>query len=231
MELRHSNYVLDLTNYPILDKRALIGGCSRLPLRIDGECLSAELARIPDSSWESTGTGGRLGVHMAAEALFLRGHAPAEGDKPVENRPVLELLPYARFIIEDLIPAPPLRCLVARLPPGASIAPHIDRALYFWKTLRIHIPVQTHDEMWMLCDGLIYVMKPGEVWALNNNAEHAVWNAHSSIARTHLICDFPPTPELLEILARSERDLGRRVPEAEAHFAAMDPVPVTVGGG
>lgn len=223
--------MLDLTNHPILDKRSLIGGCSRLPLEIDAERLRAEVGEIAPSFWESTGTGGRIGVHMAAEALFVRGYAPAEGEKPVENRAVLAQLPYIRFIIEDLMPAPPLRCLVARLPAGAAIAPHIDRALYFWKTLRIHVPVETHDRVWMLCNGEIYLMKPGEVWALNNNAEHAVWNDHPENARTHLICDYPPTPGLLELLARSERNLGRRMPDVERHFAEMDSADAAAGGG
>jgi hypothetical protein len=65
----------------------------------------------------------------------------------------------------------------------------------------------------MYCAGLSFRMQPGEVWALNNSAIHGVWNAHATEARTHLICDFLPDPELLELLARAERDLG--VPNAQ----------------
>jgi len=46
------------------------------------------------------------------------------------------------------------------------------------------------------------------VGALNNSATHGVWNAHATAARTHLICDFLPDPELLVLLARAERELG-----------------------
>ena len=35
-----------------------------------------------------------------------------------------------------------------------------------------------------------------------------MWNAHATEARTHLICDFLPSAELLGLLARAERDLG-----------------------
>ena len=113
----------------------------------------------------------------------------------------------------------PRRC-VARLPARATVPLHIDRAPYFFKTLRVHVPVASHDEAWMLCAGLVYLMHPGEVWVLNNSAFHGVWNAHPSSARTHLICDFLPDPGLLDSLARGERALGRRLPEVETHFSA-----------
>jgi hypothetical protein len=210
--------MLDLPGHPVLDKHTLVGACVRLPLRVDAEKLRAEVAALPPSVWGTTG--GRVGVHSAAEALFLRGHAPAEGQKPIEDRPPLQLLPYVREIIMEMISAPPLRCLLARLPAAAAIPPHIDRAPYFSKSLRIHVPVETHDKAWMLCAGEGYLMRPGEVWVLNNSAEHAVWNAHPSLSRTHMICDFLASPQLLGLLANGERTLGRPMPDVERHVRA-----------
>ena len=118
-----------------------------------------------------------------------------------------------------MIPAPPQRCLLARLPAGTTVAPHIDRAPYFAKTLRLHFPVESHDLAWMVSGTECYLMEPGEVWVLNNSAPHAVWNAHATQSRTHMICDFLPTTELLQLLAQGERHLGRRVESVERHFA------------
>jgi hypothetical protein len=210
--------MLDLPGHPVIDKATLVGGCVRLPLRLDDARLASEVAALPASLWGTQG--GRVGVHRAAEAVFLRGHAPAEGELPIEDREPLSLLPYAREIIEHLIPAPAQRCLLARLPGGSTIAPHIDRAPYFAKTLRLHFPVQTHDQVWMVAGPLCYSMRPGEAWVLNNSAPHAVWNADPQRSRTHMICDFLPTPELLRMLAAGERDLGRRMESVERHFAA-----------
>src|SRR5262245_25525022 len=182
----------DLPGHPILDKQTLVGGCVRLPLSVDAERLHAEFARLPSSVWNPR-VGG-VGVHRYADALFLRGYAPAEGEKPMEDRPELDLLPYVRYVIEELIDAQPLRCLLARLPGGAVIPPHVDQAQYFWKSLRIHIPVESHERSWMLCGGQVYLMRVGEVWVLNNNTRHAVWNEHPTLSRTHLICDFLPSP-------------------------------------
>jgi hypothetical protein len=198
--------MLDLPGQPLLDKRALLGGCVRLHLSVDAETLRNEVAELGEDVWGTTA--GRVGVHRAAEAVFLRGHAPAEGEKPIEDRAALERLPYVRSIVETIVPARPLRCLLARLPGAARIAPHIDRAPYFAKSLRLHFPVETHDRAWMLCDGGVYQMRAGEVWVLNNSAEHAVWNADPARARTHLICDFLPSAELLALIAEGDRDLA-----------------------
>jgi hypothetical protein len=208
--------MLDLPGLPILDKVALIGTCARLPVQFDVELLRQEIESLPDSLWGTTS--GRVGVHRAADAIFLRGHAPAEGDLPVEDRPALARLPYARRLIFGM-GGQPLRCLLARLPAGACIATHIDRAPYFAKTIRLHFPIASHEQAWMVCGGLSYLMRPGEVWALNNSTTHAVWNAHASLARTHMICDFLPSPALLELLAGADRTLGRTVPEVDARLA------------
>lgn len=225
--------MLDLPDQPFLDKHALVGGCVKLPVAIDAERLATEVAALPPTVWGVRGGMHRYpqeGVHLAAETVFLRGYTPAEGDKPIEDRAVLNQLPYVRQLIEWDIGSRPQRCLLARLPARASVTPHIDRAPYFSKTLRVHVPVASHDRVWMICGGLAYLMRPGEVWALNNIAVHGVWNAHPILARTHLICDFLPDPALLELLARGERGLGLPMPEAHAHFASLRRGEAVVGG-
>jgi hypothetical protein len=209
--------MLDLPAYPVLDKQTIVGKCLRLPLRIDEHALRSEIEALPMEAWNSTG--GRVGVHRVAQAIFLRGYAPAEGDKPIEERPVLNALPYTRKLIEQIIPGQAQRCLLARLGPGAVITAHIDQALYFAKTVRIHVPVVTNDQVWMICQNEVFQMRLGEIWALNNSNLHAARNDHPSASRIHLICDFLPSAQLLELLARAERFPGRSL-EAE-HERAM----------
>jgi hypothetical protein len=206
---------------PPLDKSSLIGACARLPLRVDATRLRTEVEALPESMWETRG--GRLGPHDAARAIFLRGYAPAEGrHKPIEDREALARVPYAHEIVTQLL-APPQRCLLARLPAGAIVPPHSDNGPYFLKTIRIHVPVITHDLAWMYCDGRVFRMLPGEVWALNNSAQHAVWNADPTLPRTHMICDYLPSPGLLGLLARAERDLGVVNAEVEKRLLAETP--------
>jgi hypothetical protein len=205
--------MLDIPDAPYLDKTALIGGCTRLPVRVDSHSLFEEVRSIPASAWGTRG--GRIGVHSVAEAIFLRGFAPAAGDLPIEDQPILSSLPYIQSIIRQTIAAPPLRCLLARLPPGGLIRMHRDQAPYFGKSLRVHVPVETNAKVAMLCAGWCYHLACGEIWVLNNSADHAAWNSHPSQARTHLICDFLPSAQLLDLLSRGERHLGTRQPEIE----------------
>jgi|SRR5687767_3638845 len=223
----------DLPDQPFIDKHALVGGCVRLPVSVDAGRLAREVNALPPATWDVRGGMQRYpqaGVHRAAETIFLRGYTPAEGDLPIEDRPVLGELPYVRQLIERDIGSRPQRCLLARLPAGTSVPLHVDRAPYFSKTLRVHVAVESHDQVWMYCAGLAYVMRPGEAWAFNNVAAHGVWNAHPARSRTHLICDFLPDPGLLDLLSRGERDLGRPMPAAEEHFAALAPGPSAAAG-
>lgn len=212
--------MLDLPECPVLDKDQLVGGCLRLPISVDAVRLSVEIDALGPAVWGTTD--GRVGVHSQAEAVFLRGHAPARGELPIEDRPALDGLPYVREVL-GLLAAPPLRCLLARLPAGRTVAPHIDRAPYFAKTIRIHVPVTTSERVFMLCAGFTYRMRAGEVWALNNSTQHGVWNADPVLPRTHLICDFLPGPPLLDLLARGDRGLGSDNAEVRRHLAGLRP--------
>ena len=198
--------MLDLPNCSVLDKDSLLGGCVKLPIAIDAARLLDEYRKLPEALWGTRG--GRVGVHNAAEAVFLRGYAPAEGELPIEDRPALQHLPYVRHLIKETIPAPVYRCLLAKLPASAVVAPHIDRAPYFSKTLRIHIPIETHSGAWMMCANKYYAMRAGECWVINNSTLHGVWNADRSRPRTHMICDFSASPALLDIVAAGEKDLA-----------------------
>lgn len=203
----------DLATAPALDKTGLIGGCLRLPMTVDVVRLRAEIDALPAGTWSSGAA--REITHRDAGSLFLRGYPPKEGAKPIEDRPVLDSLPYAREIIETRLGAMPLRCLLARLAAGSVVPQHIDQGDYFDRTIRIHVPVVTNAQVWMVCARLCYQMAPGEVWALNNSTRHAVWNADPERTRTHLICDFLPSPALLDLLGRGERDLGRHVADVD----------------
>lgn len=131
---------------------------------------------------------------------------------------MLERLPSFRELIHERIPAPPMRCLLALLPGGATIPAHVDQPPYFGQTIRIHVPIVTHPAMWMYCAGRTYQMAEGEVWALNNSTLHAVWNADPQRSRLHMICDFLPTDDLVRLLLTGERDLGAVNQDVEQHL-------------
>jgi hypothetical protein len=201
----------ELDDYPLVDKLALVGGCVRLPVALDRQRLIDEVLALPEALWGSRG--GRVGVHQPTESIFLRGHAPIEGPKPIDDREPLALLPCVRTLIHDTIPAPPMRCLLAKLAPGSIIRMHVDRGEYFERTLRLHVPIVTDDAVEMFSNDRSYRMRPGEVWALNNSTFHGV-RSHWTQPRIHLICDFLPTAALCALIRAGEHDLGRQDDEA-----------------
>lgn len=203
---------------PPVDKDALIGSCVRLGIPVELTRLRQDLAAIPNELWGSRG--GRVGVHLPTEAIFLRGYAPAEGDRPIEDRDALALTPYICSLIETVIPAPPMRCLLAKLNPLAVIAPHIDRNEYFAGTIRLHFPIVTDPSVAMISCGMAFQMKEGEAWALNNSNVHAVVSDWSQ-ARIHLICDFLPSPGLRDLIMQGERGLGRPMASLTHRFARL----------
>jgi hypothetical protein len=77
--------------------------------------------------------------------------------------------------------------------------------------------------MWMYCAGRSYHMATGELWALNNSAIHAVWNASDELPRTHLICDFLGSAALFDLLARAEHDLGVIEPAVQQRLFGAQP--------
>ena len=210
---------VDLDTLPVIDKHSLIGACVRLPPRVDGVRLAAEVDALPRELWGSRS--GRGGVHDRADAIFLRGYAPAEGSKPLEDRPPLALLPTVRKLIEQTIPAPPMRCVLARLAPGASIPSHADAGRYLDRIIRLHVAVITNPQVVMFVEGKVYRMQSSEIWALNNSGTHGALNDDPDHARTHLICDFLPSPALIQLISAGEPDLGVEDPEVQRRFEEL----------
>ena len=71
----------------------------------------------------------------------------------------------------------------------------------------------------MIAGDAVYRMSEGEVWALNNSAMHAVWNASKTQSRTHLICDFLLTAALEQLLGSADRTRGELRPDVQQYVA------------
>lgn len=123
-------------------------------MQVNLPVMRREIVALPAGHWGTRGI--RVGVHSAAEAIFLRGYAPADGEAPIDDRVALERMPCIRALIHELTPAPPIRCLLARLNPVAMIAPHMDQADYFSHTVRIHVPILTDPAILIVCRGRLF---------------------------------------------------------------------------
>lgn len=84
------------------------------------------------------------------------------------------------------------RSIITKLPPGKEIAEHIDTAPFFDEHRRVHVPIQTDDDIHFVVGGERVPMSQGEVWEINNKNPHKVIN-NSEQDRLQLIVDIKPS--------------------------------------
>ncbi len=90
------------------------------------------------------------------------------------------------------------RVMLARMAPGGVIHPHRDENPAAKWPHKIHIPLQTNDNVIFFVDGVAYQFAEGEAVEVNNMGLHAVEN-RGSTDRIHLIFEYydldQPEPE------------------------------------
>ena len=99
------------------------------------------------------------------------------------------------------------RVMLARMAPGGTISPHRDQNPAAKWPHKIHVPLQTSDQVTFWIDGKAYFLPEGEAVEVNNMAVHAVEN-RGSMDRIHLIFEYydaeqPEPPWLHELLTVS----------------------------
>lgn len=107
--------------------------------------------------------------------------------------PAWDLLPQVRPIIFDLmrrVEATQLgRVLLTKLAPGKEITPHTDQGAPATFYTRFQIAVQSKPGCNFYIEDEVVNMKSGDVWMINNNAEHSVKN-NSNADRIALVVDL-----------------------------------------
>ena len=81
------------------------------------------------------------------------------------------------------------RIVVAKLKPGATIAPHIDEGQYAKQHDRFHFVVTTNPHVEFGCGDETVHMSPGDIWWFDNKTQHYVTNAGDT-DRIHVVVDI-----------------------------------------
>ena len=103
------------------------------------------------------------------------------------------------------------RVMLARMAPGGVIHPHADANPAAKWPHKIHVPLQTNDQVAFFIGGRAYHLPEGEAVEVNNMTTHAVENRGSS-DRIHLIFEYFD-------LDQPEPDWVRALPAAQAAAA------------
>ncbi len=171
---------------------------ARLPVAAPLEALRAELATLLERPWvdhvnQRDYVGGWdvlplrcLREHVDAHPV-LQGFAIGAGED-WQDLPVLAGCPALRGVLAGLR-CPLQSARLMRLRAGAAILPHRDHGLGLEHgQARLHLAIQTSEDVDFIVAGRRLPMAPGELWYFNADLVHEVRN-RSAHDRIHLVVD------------------------------------------
>ena len=176
---------------------------------VDISRLSEAVLAIPDAVWEQENANkpNRFGALDATRHIIFRFVSSfndwrSSDDKALwaEWRPVLEPVLTAATADYGYARGAFPRVMLAKMAPGGVIHPHRDANPAAKWPHKIHVPIQTNQDVTFYVDGIGYHFAAGEAVEVNNMGLHAVEN-RGSTDQIHLIFEYydldQPEPEWL----------------------------------
>lgn len=166
----------------------------RLPFTFDAALLRQETEAIGNIHWQLHYQTMHYKGNWSAVPLRSIGGKPDNIFIAPQENPVYEdtiFLRNSNYLtgVLSFFKCPLLAVRLLKLDAGAVIKEHRDTDLAFENgEVRIHIPVQTNDDVEFYLDKERMMLKEGECWYMNFNLPHAIHNK-SSEARIHLVID------------------------------------------
>ena len=164
--------------------------------------MRSRLIALPDTCWlANTSRQQRFEVHGKTQSILLIYDSDFRYHQPSENKTYDEFRDTVRPIITFLEnrfgqTGYILRLLFTRLPAKSEIPRHRDKGASLAYVHRLHLPIQTNNEVHFTVGNETNHMRAGELWEINNCRQHSVINrGHES--RIHLILDWV-TPALAQ---------------------------------
>ena len=165
----------------------------KLPLAFDAAMLREEVSRLAPEEWSAHFNtrqyeGNWSGVPLRTTPGARLPLYPDPSGTEFEDLPVLDRCPYAREVLSAFeCPLTFVRFL--KLAPGSNILEHRDHCLsYEDGEVRLHIPVQTNEQVEFVVDGTALPLREGECWYINFNLPHRIRNGGET-DRIHLVID------------------------------------------
>ena len=181
----------------------------RLPLEVDAAALQAEVDTIPESAWR----GHPEGAPGNTAVVLVGAGGDPDGDStvgPMAPTPHLAGMPYTRQVLAALGTTIG-RTRLMRIATETELGLHVDTNYYWWRHLRIHVPVQTTPDVVFQAGTDQVHMAPGEVWVFDTWKRHRVDNPAAS-PRTHLVVDAVGSAALWDLIEHPDRDMRSVMP-------------------
>ncbi len=165
----------------------------KLPLSFDPKALEEDLKGISEEKWlPQIYTINYDGRWTSLALLSSDGDndtfSSASANDELKETVILQNCPYFKKVL-DSFHCPLISARLLRLNAGSYIKPHKDYKLgYENNNFRVHIPIETNDQVEFILDGQQLSMLPGESWYTNVNFTHSVANRGKN-DRIHLVLD------------------------------------------
>ena len=185
--------------------------------RVDITRLREAVLALPESVWdaEDAGKPNRFGALDATRHIIFRFVSNFRDwrqsyEKPLwqEWKPLLEPVLAEATAPYGYAHAAFPRVMLARMAPGGVIHPHRDENPAAKWPHKIHVPLQTNEDVTFYVDGVGHKFAEGEAVEVNNMGVHAVEN-RGAADRIHLIFEYydldQPEPEWLAEVAATAR--------------------------
>ena len=162
-----------------------------LPLRFDPGALRRELAQVDPGEWVSHFNQSDFEGNWSGVALRSIDGTIADLRIRSDNysdTPLLKRCPFFQELLQQFhFPITSARLL--RLQAGSIIKEHCDPALGFEDgEIRLHIPIETSEEVYFYLEGRRVMLRQGETWYLDLSRRHRIEN-RSLADRVHLVID------------------------------------------
>lgn len=185
----------------------------------DTTLLITELQRVLQEDWplhfNSRDYNGDWRSISLRSATGKSNDINAHGNILYKDTPVLDMMPYARQIIDSWQCEKEAVRLLS-LAPGSEIKPHRDMACgYSDGTFRIHIPIITNPGVLFTLEDETLYLAAGECWYMDFNQTHSIVNRGDS-TRVHLIMDCRRNGWTDRLFAAHGYDLTPKQPSYDA---------------
>jgi hypothetical protein len=166
--------------------------------RVDIAALCAAVAAIPEPVWdaEDAAKPNKFGVLEATRHIVFRFIDSPQDWRGSHDRPLWRswralLQPVLTQAVGDFgyARADFPRIMLARLPSGSAIPPHIDANPAAKWPHKIHVPILTNDAVAAHFGGRTHHIAPGAAVEVNNLGPHWVRN-DGATDRVHLIFEY-----------------------------------------
>ena len=167
---------------------------------VDLGTVAADVVATPDEAWDTAddyeANYNKRGALRQAAHIILRFSDRRQRPAPYYDMPAWKqwaprLLPIMEAAVTPYGYARGFfpRIMLARLPGGTFVAPHVDGEPSGNRPHKIHVPIVTNADTYFFVEQQRYHFAVGHAYEVNNAARHAAAN-HGTSDRVHLIFEY-----------------------------------------